>query len=584
MTKKNKETKLKKVKTNSKVFGLSRKLLLLIIPLLVISFAATALIILMQTSQTVKSNSESAFETEVQTNVVSVENTILTITGSKSMKNAMVQLTMIPDKLLTIYEAVNNIVIMDDGYAFMLDTTKDQIVAHREERLVGTSLQSYSEGTFLGDIIAQVRAGNTELLTVADGHTQYYVKISFIEDTPYVLISCISQSSMLSVLTNLMTTVIGIFVLVILLVILVIVIFLHIALKPMKTLTNALTSITDGDFTVKVAAKGRDEIALMGSSLNNFVSIMRDVISDIREVSGQLDKSSNTTKQISTALNQSADSQADSMGDVKITLDQVASGVQDLALHASTLSDVVNETNKRGNQAKGDMQQTVAVASQGREDMEAVNGTMDSIVKSMTNLEEIVDKVGASTEQINTMVGIISDISDQTNLLSLNAAIEAARAGEAGRGFAVVAEEIRKLAEVSASSASQISDIIGQVNSQVAYMVQQTGQCVTYIKDNSGKITSSCEIFERIYKNVTEADNMLTEIVERIAHVDDVATNIAALSEEQSASTEEILASTEVLANASLQLSQGSHVLASSADEVSEASFALAEHMRKFKI
>lgn len=584
MAKKNKETKVKKAKNNSKVFGLSKKLLLLIIPLLVVSFAATAVIILMQTGQTLKANAETSFETEVQTNVVSVQNTILSTTGSKSMKNAMVQLTMIPDKLLIIYEAVNNIVIMDDGYSFMLDTTKDQIVAHREENLVGTSLSSYSEGTFLGDVIAQMRAGNTALLTIADGRSEYYVKISFIEDTPYVLVSCISQSSILSVLTNLLVTVVGIFALVILLVILVIVVFLHITLKPMQTLTNALTSITDGDFTVKVTAKGKDEIALMGRSLNNFVEIMRDVIADIRDVSGQLDSSSKTTKQISTALNQSADSQADSMSDVKVTLDQVASGVQELALHASTLSDVVNETNQRGNQAKDNMQQTVAVASQGREDMEAVNGTMDSIVESMSNLEEIVDKVGASTEQINTMVGIISDISDQTNLLSLNAAIEAARAGEAGRGFAVVAEEIRKLAEVSASSASQISDIIGQVNSQVAYMVQQTGQSVTYIKDNSEKITSSCEIFERIYKNVTEADNMLTEIVERIAHVDDVATNIAALSEEQSASTEEILASTEVLANASLQLSQDSHVVASSADEVSEASFALAEHMRKFKI
>ena len=62
-------------------------------------------------------------------------------------------------------------------------------------------------------------------------------------------------------------------------------------------------------------------------------------------------------------------------------------------------------------------------------------------------------------------------------------------------------------------------------------MVQQTSQSVTYIKNNSEKITASCEIFERIYQNVTDTDNMLTEIVERIAHVDDVATNIAALSE-----------------------------------------------------
>ena len=496
----------------------------------------------------------------------------------------MIQLTMLPEKCTAIYEAVNEVVIMEDGYAFMLDTRKNEIVAHRDETLVGTSLSDYSTGTFLGDIISQMQANNTDLLNISDGIAQYYVMLSYIEDTPYVIVSCINQSSILSQLTKLLYTIAGVFALVILLVIVVIVIFLRIALKPMQTLTDTLTAITDGDFTVNVKSKGKDEIALMSNSLNNFVEIMRNVISDIRDVSSQLDNSSKTTKQISGTLNQAADSQADSMGDMKVTLDQVAAGVQELALHATTLSDVVNETNQRGSQAKENMQQTVTVASQGRADMEEVNKAMDSIVNSMSQLEQIVDKVGASTEQINTMVGIISDISDQTNLLSLNAAIEAARAGEAGRGFAVVAEEIRKLAEVSASSASQISDIISQVNSQVSYMVQQTGQSVTYIKNNSTKITASCEIFERIYENVTDTDNMLTEIVERIARVDDVATNIAALSEEQSASTEEILASTEVLADASLQLSQDSHIVAKSADEVSEASFSLAEHMRKFKI
>lgn len=577
--------KKKKIKKNGpKIFGLSKKLLLVIIPLLVVSFMVTGVIIFSRTGETLLKNAKATFETEAYMNVTSVENTIYSTTGSKSMKTAIVQLNMIPSKLDTIYEAVNNVVILDSGYAFMLDTSKNQIVAHRDETIAGTLLTDYSEGSFMGDIITQVRAENTELFSVSDGRSQYYVLLSFIEDTPFVIVSCIDEASILSELTQLLATIAGIFVFVILLVILVIVIFLRITMKPMQTLTDTLTSITDGDFTVKVSSKGKDEIALMGSSLNNFVEIMRDVISDIRDVSGQLDNSSKTTKQISAALNQSADSQADSMSDVKVTLDQVASGVQELALHASTLSDVVNETNQRGNQAKENMQQTVTVASQGRSDMEEVNHAMDSIVESMSHLEEIVDKVGSSTEQINTMVGIISDISDQTNLLSLNAAIEAARAGEAGRGFAVVAEEIRKLAEVSASSASQISDIIGQVNSQVSYMVQQTSQSVTYIKNNSEKITSSCEIFERIYKNVTETDNMLTEIVERIAHVDDVATNIAALSEEQSASTQEILASTEVLANASLQLSQDSHVVASSADEVSDASFSLAEHMRKFKI
>lgn len=576
--------KKKKEKKRIKIGGLSTKLLLVIIPVLIVSFAITGVIIFVKSGQTLLSNSKVTFEAESEMHLLTLENEMLSSTGSRNLESAAAQLEQFTRKREGIYQLVNDLVIMDKGYALLINTDEQAIVAHRDAKIMGTPFSQYSQGSLIGNILAHVQAGDTELFTVSDRRADYYVKAFYIQDTPYVMVTCIDQSAILSELVNLLTTVIFVFVMVILIVVVVIVIFLRIALKPMQRLTDILSNIADGDFTVRINSKGKDEIALMGQSLNNFVEIMRDVISDIIDVSGQLDDSSKKTKEISSTLNEAADSQADSMSDVKITLDQVASSIQELAIHATTLSGVVNETNQRGNQAKNNMQQTVTVASRGRTDMEAVNMAMESIVDSMGHLEEIVDEVGASTEQINTMVGIISDISDQTNLLSLNAAIEAARAGEAGRGFAVVAEEIRKLAEVSASSASNISSIIAQVNSQVSYMVQQTAQSVTDIKSNSEKITSSCEIFERIYQNVTDTDNVLTEIVERIAHVDDVATNIAALSQQQSASTEEILASTEVLAKASLQLSQDSHVVAASADDVSNASFSLAEHMRKFRI
>ena len=230
------------------------------------------------------------------------------------------------------------------------------------------------------------------------------------------------------------------------------------------------------------------------------------------------------------------------------------------------------------------MQLTVDVASRGRSDMETVNQAMESIVLSMKQLADTVGAVGSSTRQINSMVEIISDIAEQTELLSLNAAIEAASAGEAGKGFAVVAEEIRKLADISSSSATKISESISQINTQVTHMMEQTRQSVSYIEANSEKITASCEIFENIYGNVAEADKVLSKIVAEIANVDDVATNIAALSQEQSASTEEILASTELLAESSLQFSSDSKEMARGADHVSDAAFALAEHMRKFKI
>lgn len=572
-------------KSKKKVtLGLSQKLLLVILPLLIAAFAITAVIIYSNVSDMLLENSTQAFQTETETKFISVENSILTSSGSRNLENAAIQFSLIPSKIEPVYEFVKGVTVMDEGRLFMLNTTSGTIVAHPDSAYLDTAMADYAEGTLMGDIIAQVNAGNTEMFSVTEGLETYYVILSFLESTPYVLVSYINESAMLSELANLLTLIISVFACVIILVVAVIFIFLNGAMRPMKKLTDTLTTITDGDFTAAVTVKGNDEIALMGRSLNYFVEIMRGIILDIRNVSEKLGVSSATTEQISGALNQAAASQADSMNEVKLTLNQLAAGVQDLATHATTLSGVVDETNRKSGRAKENMKQTVTVASQGRNDMEEVNRAMASIVTAMEQLETIVDKVGVSTEKINTMVGIISDIADQTNLLSLNAAIEAARAGDAGRGFAVVAEEIRKLAEVSASSASEISATIDEVNSQVSYMVQQTEESVTHIRENSDKITVSCAIFERIYENVNETDNVISEIVSEIAHVDDVATNIAALSEEQSASTEEILASAENLTEASRKLSDDSRVVASGADEVSKAALALSDHMKKFKI
>lgn len=569
-----------------KIFSIRKKLLLTILPLFLISFIITAALIYINSGKTLMKISQYALLTEAESNAKTVTINLLSGTGSKSVEEAYNDISSLPVILSSFVASINDIRVMDEGHVFLVNTNKMSILAHNDPEKRNTPLAYYPEDSFLGRITKEIAAGTTGVMTITDdnGIDRLYATITYIEGTPWAMVSYINEAYILSDLIDLLYIVCTIFVIVLVIVIAVVSIFVGRLMQPINSLTSVITTISDGDFSVNITAKGNDEIAVMSRSLRDFVTIMREVITDIRDVSDQLSNSSDATKELAGTLYSGSQSQAESMADVKVTVDQVANGVQELAEHAGTLSSVVTETNHRGSNARENMQQTVNVASQGRDDMETVNSAMSSIVTAMNELETIVSRVGESTEQINSMVSLISDIASQTNLLSLNAAIEAARAGEAGRGFAVVAEEIRKLAEVSSSSASKISDIITQVNTEVSQMVSQTNQSVTYIEDNSEKITAACEIFEKIYNNVSETNDMLTDIVSQIAHVDDVATNIAALSEEQSASTEEILASTEVLAETSLQFSADSKQVAENADNVSAASFTLTEHMRKFKI
>ena len=119
---------------------------------------------------------------------------------------------------------------------------------------------------------------------------------------------------------------------------------------------------------------------------------------------------------------------------------------------------------------------------------------------------------------------------EETNLLSLNASIEAARAGEAGRGFAVVASEIGTLASNSTASVEHISKLIHEVNELVADAVRQAGDSADNINESSGLIHTAIDTFDRIYDNIQQTSALIDQMVDKINQVDEVATNVAAIS------------------------------------------------------
>ncbi len=581
-------TKNKTSTKKQRRFGILQKLLCVILPSFFVSFFILLVVNFFTSKETLTDSAIRTLQQESLATVQDITIDMVTATGAPSLNEAYLTIFERPSTLSSIYKNVEYLEVMDCGYAFLVDTATGKVLAHENSSIKNSILFEIQDNTYLEQIAEMVQTipkqGEIPVKLLNDGSNSYYVIAQPFDDMPWALVSCLPDSYIDDELTAMNMRMIVIIAILLLICTAVVSILILRILAPVKKLTNALVTITDGDFTVNISNSGSDEIAVMSQALEEFITIMREVIADIRDVSNQLSEHSVSAKKVSEELSETSAVQAESMGDMQVTLDQVANGIQELAMHATTLAEVVNTTNTESRNANEKMQTTVDVATKGREDMEQVAATMSAIVSTIRQLENTVAEVGTSTARINSIVQVISEIAAQTNLLSLNAAIEAARAGEAGRGFSVVAEEIRKLAEISSSSATQIADIINTVNTQVSDMVTRTGESVTYIEDNSSRITASCEIFDHIYQDVSSTSDVLQDIVVQIHQVDDVATNIAALSEEQSASTEEILASNQVLAEGSLQVSDDSKQMEEIAETVSAAAFTLAEHMRRFKI
>lgn len=481
-------------------------------------------------------------------------------------------------------EMVSDIKVMGDGYAFLVDTDSNTILAHKDKDLVAQSVSKDSEDAYIRAIADKIGSDSGKVQTVKVGKTVYYVEIEPVKGTSWVLVSNVKESTVLEDLGNLQKKIIFIMIIAIIIIGILVERIVHIVVGPIKSLTSDIGRITEGDFTVEVQTKGEDEVAVMGNRMKEFIGTMRGTIGDIFSISGQLNQQAENSSAVSETLYGSAATQSSSMKELNATVEELAKSVTEVAENATSLAMIVSEADQIGSDASKKMKDTVVISGKGRDDMDKVKRAMDDIQKSVTQLEAAVGHVGESTEEITKFVEIIGDIASQTNLLSLNAAIEAARAGEAGKGFAVVAEEIRNLAETSAGAVDKISAITAEINTLVDDAVDKTKVSAQNINDSEELITTAYHTFHDIYKTIGETNDLVQEMIANVNKVDEVATSVAAITQEQSASAEEILATSENLAQEALSVTDNSENVAQSAQSVAEHAEKLADEMKHFKI
>lgn len=474
---------------------------------------------------------------------------------------------------------VNSFIEMEDAQAFLVNAKDGTILAHRDNNLISTRLANAGDA-FMRDVGEKLSQYDYRMTEIDDRMTAF----TEIEGTDWILVSYIPTETIYADINGVRILMIVIGLISLLLLAVLIERVVQVVIKPVKELTRIITSMTDGDFTVRVTTKSNDEIGVMSRGVERFIQSMRSMILSIHGVSDKLHIQADNSNGVSGEMYNASRLQSESMQELNNTVEQLSVSVNEIAENATTLASVVANTRDDGEQVDLKMQATVEVSLQGKADMQNVGVAMRSINESVMKLQQAIDKVGKASGEITDITGVISDIADETNLLSLNASIEAARAGEAGRGFAVVATEIGKLAQTSSNSVHNIESLISEINVLVKDAVSQADDSVNNIQNSGEMVNDALKTFDTIFNNIDEVNNLVQQMIEKMEQVDNVAINVAAISEEQAASSEEILATSTTMVEQAHSITGNSETVAGGAKELTESAVELANQVNMFKV
>lgn len=331
--------------------------------------------------------------------------------------------------------------------------------------------------------------------------------------------------------------------------------------RPIAKTLKLASSMADGDLTSRIDYKSNDEIGELIKSLNETASSLQSVIREVLNSSGSVTSAS---QQLSAAMEESNASMqeiANGVGHIAENNESNTAAIEQISATISDISDKAITTAESSKLAVETGKEVKASAEQGGKLVLNVSDSIDAVRTASGEVSNIMIELGKSAHEINQAVELITGISEQTNLLSLNAAIEAARAGEQGRGFAVVADEVRALAEQSKDATKRIEHMVKVIQTNCTKAREKTA--------NSDKLISNS------YNAASETSNYILNIIEKvnaivvqISEIADTAVQQSLMTKEISSSIDSMAENIESQASSSEQISAITQQQASSIEEV----------------
>ncbi|UNB61047.1 methyl-accepting chemotaxis protein [Pseudomonas syringae pv. helianthi] len=433
---------------------------------------------------------------------------VMTIATPVKIQNQFAGVAGADISLDSVSKIINSLNFDGHGYAFLV-SAEGKILVHPDSKLVLKNInEAYPVNT------PKIATGVTEIDSGKKPEIISFTPVQGVSTANWYVALVLEQDSAYSMLAEFRASAITAMVVVVMVIILLLGLLIRVLMQPLHQMGRAMRDIADGegDLTKRLAITSQDEFGALAQSFNHFVERIHTSIREVASTAAQLGEVATRVVSVSNASMDNSDQQAHRTESVAAAINELGAAAQEIAQNAARTSQQSSDASGLASDGQGVVQQTI----------KAMNELSGKISESCVNIESLNGK----TANIGQILEVITSISQQTNLLALNAAIEAARAGEAGRGFAVVADEVRNLAHRTQDSAQQVQTMIEEL---------QVGarEAVTNMTESQRQSEDSVGI-------ANLAGERLGSVTRRIEEINGMNQSVAAATEEQTSVVESI--------------------------------------------
>lgn len=347
--------------------------------------------------------------------------------------------------------------------------------------------------------------------------------------------------------------------------------------RTINGMIHKLKKVGKGDLTVQITTKRRDEFAFLAQGINDMVAHMKHLIANVTDASTELSGAAEWVTKSSTTF-------AETSGGIKNAISEIDEGVSRLDEDSAgclgqmdKLSEKIGFVSSNAENISKMTNDAGRAIAEGIHSMDALNESAVSTSRITAEVIEAIQGLEEKSKSIGQIIKTINEIAEETNLLSLNASIEAARAGEAGRGFAVVAEEIKKLADQSLQSSSEIERIVNEIVAGTGQVVTVARKAEDIVKSQETAVGETTQAFEQIDDKVASLMESLHQINENVANMEtarettlEAITSISAVSAQTASGSATVYGEAKKQENMVGELEEAAEMLSAKAEELAQ--------------